>query len=82
MMGVVRCVKRVKFAQNVMKELVMRNQSSSSAMCHVKVDAGTLQDVREKVSPVPHSENGWSVEHQMIYHEFLIATSREGAWYG
>jgi len=60
----------------------MRNQPSLSGTCHVKADAGTAQDVREKASPVPHSENGWSVERQMIYHEFLIATSREGAWYG
>ena len=60
----------------------MRNQSSLSEMSHVKAVVGTVQDVREKVSPVPHSENGWSVERQMIYHEFLIATCREGAMYG
>ena len=82
LMDGVRCVKPVKSVQNAKKELAMRNQSSLSVTCHVKADAGTVHDVREKTSPVPHSENGWRVERQMIYHEFLIATSREGAWYG
>ena len=77
----------IRFVRPVVRRIARKAaitvvKPSLSETSHVKADAGTVHDVQEKASPVPHSEDGWNADRQMIYHEFLIATSREGAWYG